>query len=128
MASADAPVAASGNAPPAAAPDAPAAPIASEGEQEIAVTSGLKLAKLTSATSLAHSLLAVLSLPDGAAGDAARSDPMQMIGANALGFVYVSDVDTTRDRLSLLVPFPGRLPKKTLAVGAGKGVKWFELS
>ncbi len=49
----------------------------------------------------------------------------QVVGANVMGFVYVSDYKEQRGKLELLIPFPGRLPKTRLVAGT---VKWMELA
>ncbi|KAL7749865.1 Cleavage polyadenylation factor subunit clp1 [Sorochytrium milnesiophthora] len=65
---------------------------------------------------LIHSILALSS------ADEKNDDVMKR---NVLGFVYISDYNEAKERLNMLLPFPGRLPKKIFIMGS---IKWFEMS
>ncbi|ORZ33353.1 hypothetical protein BCR44DRAFT_155317 [Catenaria anguillulae PL171] len=72
---------------------------------------------------LVHSILAVMNA--SGSGDVEFANVDQVVGANVMGFVYVSDYTEQRGKVELLIPFPGRLPKTKLVAGA---VKWMELA
>jgi polyribonucleotide 5'-hydroxyl-kinase len=86
---------------------------------------------------LLHSLLALSSCEVGMfiRGSSNSSKPLLesandstfdlnlLLESNVLGFVYVSDIDEQRGRITLLLPFPGRLPRKHLLLGT---IKWIE--
>lgn len=57
-----------------------------------------------------NSLLAILHCPR-------ETDDETMKQASVLGYVYVSDVDETKDRISLLVPVAGRVPERAMVWG-----------
>ncbi|KNE71736.1 hypothetical protein AMAG_16042 [Allomyces macrogynus ATCC 38327] len=80
----------------------------------------LKLVPVTDGNLLVHSVLALSSVADSERGDADA-----MATRNVIGFVYVSDFNEKTKKLSMLIPFPGRLPKKNFLLG---NVKWIELS
>ncbi|KAJ3360216.1 Cleavage polyadenylation factor subunit clp1 [Allomyces javanicus] len=80
----------------------------------------LKLVPVTDGNLLVHSVLALSSVADSERGDADA-----MATRNVMGFVYVSDFNEKTKKLSMLIPFPGRLPKKNFLLG---NIKWIELS
>ncbi|KAI8334497.1 Pre-mRNA cleavage complex II Clp1 [Blakeslea trispora] len=63
-----------------------------------------------------HSILAMLN-----AGQDEHEN--NLLGSNVAGFVYVSDVDEEKRKVTILSPSPGRLPKKHLLMGS---FKWME--
>ncbi|KNE59687.1 hypothetical protein AMAG_05150 [Allomyces macrogynus ATCC 38327] len=80
----------------------------------------LKLVSVTDGNLLVHSVLALSSV-----ADSERGDHDAMATRNVMGFVYVSDFNEKTKKLSMLIPFPGRLPKKNFLLG---NIKWIELS
>ncbi|KAI9156029.1 Cleavage polyadenylation factor subunit clp1 [Blastocladiella emersonii ATCC 22665] len=85
---------------------------------------GLGTTAVTEGSNVVHSVLALSAVPD-AATPAVPVDAREVTGMHVLGFVYVSEFHAARGKLDLLVPLPGRLPRKTLVAGT---VKWMELS
>ncbi|KAJ3044466.1 hypothetical protein HDV00_001893 [Rhizophlyctis rosea] len=74
-------------------------------------------------TVLLHTVLALTqaAVPDK---DVPQEEETNMvIGSNVAGFVYVNEVDETKNKLNILIPNPGRLPKRYLIMGAQK---WME--
>ncbi|KAI7897765.1 Pre-mRNA cleavage complex II protein Clp1-domain-containing protein [Cokeromyces recurvatus] len=63
-----------------------------------------------------HSILAILNLNDD-------QDENKILESNVAGFIYVSDVDEQKRKITILSPSPGRLPKKHLLMGS---FKWME--
>ncbi|KAJ1656084.1 Cleavage polyadenylation factor subunit clp1 [Dispira simplex] len=68
---------------------------------------------------LLHSILTVSSLDN-------TEDENKLLESNVAGFVYVSSVDENKNKrkLTLLSPFPGRLPRKYLLLTS---FKWMEV-
>ncbi|KAI8381040.1 Pre-mRNA cleavage complex II protein Clp1-domain-containing protein [Radiomyces spectabilis] len=63
-----------------------------------------------------HSILAILN--------ADPSEPEnKLLESNIAGFIYVSDVDEEKQKMAILSPAPGRLPRRHLLMGA---FKWME--
>ncbi|XP_073116674.1 protein CLP1 homolog isoform X2 [Elaeis guineensis] len=50
-------------------------------------------------------------------------EPDQIISSNVAGFVYVTDIDIQRKKITYLAPCPGELPSKFLMVGT---LTWLE--
>ncbi|XP_008793274.2 protein CLP1 homolog [Phoenix dactylifera] len=50
-------------------------------------------------------------------------EPDQIISSNVAGFVYVTDIDIQRKKITYLAPCPGELPSKFLIVGT---LTWLE--
>ncbi|CDH48990.1 polyribonucleotide 5-hydroxyl-kinase clp1 [Lichtheimia corymbifera JMRC:FSU:9682] len=63
-----------------------------------------------------HSIMAILN-----------ADPSEheskLLDTNIAGFIYVSDVDEAKQKLTILSPAPGRLPRRHLLMGS---FKWME--
>ncbi|KAK9842588.1 hypothetical protein WJX81_007645 [Elliptochloris bilobata] len=74
------------------------------------VADPLRVAPVTSPGELLHSLLAVSHAPA----------PEFLLSVNVAGFIYVSDVDVTRNTVTFLSPSPGPLPGKFLLAGSVK--------
>jgi len=64
---------------------------------------------------LLHSILAISS--------ANNSDEHSLLASTITGFIYVSSVDTSKQKMTILSPSPGRLPKQYLIMGS---YKWME--
>ncbi|KAJ6793941.1 protein CLP1-like protein [Iris pallida] len=62
---------------------------------------------------LLHSVLAV----------SYAKEPEQIISSNVAGFIYVTDIDIQRKKITYLAPCPGELPSKFLIVGT---LTWLE--
>lgn len=92
------------------APRAPssALPIGAEAKQD-----PLKLTKVQWAPDMVHSVLAV--------SHAETVD--DVLRTNVAGFIYVTDVDVTKGRVTYMAPCPGPLPGKLLLTGS---IKWLE--
>ncbi|KAG1054862.1 hypothetical protein G6F43_003150 [Rhizopus delemar] len=63
-----------------------------------------------------HSILAILN----AAPDEHEN---RLLESNVVGFIYISDVNEEKRKLTILSPSPGRLPKQHLLMGS---FKWME--
>ncbi|KAI8076436.1 Pre-mRNA cleavage complex II protein Clp1-domain-containing protein [Gilbertella persicaria] len=63
-----------------------------------------------------HSILAMLNTEDD-------EHENKLLSSNVAGFIYVSDVDEEKKKVTILSPSPGRLPKKNLLMGS---FKWME--
>ncbi|XP_020588205.1 protein CLP1 homolog [Phalaenopsis equestris] len=50
-------------------------------------------------------------------------EPEQIISSNVAGFIYVTDIDIQRKKITYLAPCPGELPSKLLIVGT---LTWLE--
>ncbi|THU48325.1 hypothetical protein C4D60_Mb09t25040 [Musa balbisiana] len=50
-------------------------------------------------------------------------EPDQIISSNVAGFIYVTDIDIQRKKITYLAPCPGELPSKILIVGT---LTWLE--
>ncbi|KAG5461112.1 MAG: hypothetical protein BJ554DRAFT_6745 [Olpidium bornovanus] len=59
---------------------------------------------------LVHSILAVVD----------AEGPEELTKKPALGFIYVSEVDSVKGKLTLVTPCPGRLPRNVLVMGSYK--------
>ncbi|KAJ2136015.1 Cleavage polyadenylation factor subunit clp1, partial [Coemansia sp. RSA 788] len=101
------------------------------GEDAVAPTSTLPLGedrKLTDTTvlvvepdeSLIHSILAVT---DASLDSMDVDDAENIVGAQAVGFISVTKVEMDKQRMIVLSPVPGRLPKQVLLYG---NAKWME--
>ena len=104
----------------------------SEGMKLIGETEGtaevLKISRAHVSNDLVNSILAVLHVgdenDDENALEGAKSDiPQHLVHSNIAGFVWVVQVDSDRDILTVLAPCPGALPSKYLLVGS---IKWVE--
>ncbi|KAI9262876.1 Pre-mRNA cleavage complex II protein Clp1-domain-containing protein [Helicostylum pulchrum] len=63
-----------------------------------------------------HSILAIVNID--------QTEPEnRILENNVAGFIYVSDVDEEKRKVTILSPSPGRLPKKHLLMGS---FKWME--
>ena len=88
----------------------------------------LKISRAHVSNDLVNSILAVLHVgdenDDENALEGAKSDiPQHLVHSNIAGFVWVVQVDSDRDILTVLAPCPGALPSKYLLVGS---IKWVE--
>ncbi|KAI9473421.1 MAG: Pre-mRNA cleavage complex II protein Clp1-domain-containing protein [Benjaminiella poitrasii] len=63
-----------------------------------------------------HSILAILNLDED-------ENENKLLESNVAGFIYVSDVDEQKRKITVLSPSPGRLPKKHFLMGS---FKWME--
>ncbi|KAI9502057.1 Cleavage polyadenylation factor subunit clp1 [Coemansia spiralis] len=66
---------------------------------------------------LTHAILAITNV------DSDKDLDEGVLGAQAVGFVNVTRVDTEKERFTMISPVPGRLPKRVLLYG---NVKWME--
>ncbi|KAJ9052734.1 Cleavage polyadenylation factor subunit clp1, variant 2 [Entomophthora muscae] len=73
------------------------------------------LAKVELGDNLLHAVLAVCS--------ADSQDEAVLLRANVHGFVYISEIDASKQIMTLLMPCPGRLPKTFLLMGS---FRWIE--
>ncbi|CAG8470741.1 5289_t:CDS:10 [Acaulospora colombiana] len=62
-----------------------------------------------------HSILALTS--------SNSADEHELLETNIIGFIRVSEVDTVKQKMTILTPCPGRLPKQYLIMGS---YKWME--
>lgn len=94
----------------------------------------IKFVKVEAGGILLHSVLAVTFAPlpgaDGALDDqgkpkiyTAEEESELLLTKNIMGFIYVSQVDETRRKLTILTPNPGRLQKTFMIMGA---LKWLD--
>ena len=94
----------------------------------------VKFVKVEAGDILLHSVLAVSYTP--LAGSIDLKDPQDapkiytpeeeasaLLGTNICGYVYVSEVDDNKRKMTVLCPNPGRLPKTFFIVGA---LKWLD--
>lgn len=94
----------------------------------------IKFVKVEAGNILLHSVLAVSYTP--LAGSVDPKDPQAapkiytpeeeaeaLLTTNTCGFIYVSGVDDTKRKMTVLSPNPGRLPKTFYIVGA---LKWLD--
>ncbi|KAI9017058.1 Pre-mRNA cleavage complex II protein Clp1-domain-containing protein [Gaertneriomyces semiglobifer] len=72
---------------------------------------------------LLHSILAVSNAALPETPLTSDEESQLVLHTNIMGFVYVSEVDETRKRMTILAPNPGKLPKRYLIMG---GLKWLE--
>ncbi|CAO3692138.1 unnamed protein product [Umbelopsis ramanniana] len=97
------------------------------GESSLAPTSALpigmdrqlsetQLVKIDNPDILLHSILAVLNADES-------DNEANALESNVAGFIYVSDVDDAKQKLTILSPAPGRLLKRHLLMGS---FKWIE--
>lgn len=63
------------------------------------------------------------SSTNGSSTDDSSEVGQEIIDSNAAGFVFVTEVDITGRRMSVLSPCPGGLPSDILILGS---VKWSE--
>ncbi|KAI7862877.1 Pre-mRNA cleavage complex II protein Clp1-domain-containing protein [Spinellus fusiger] len=63
-----------------------------------------------------HSIMAVLSAADDEEED-------KLLNCNVAGFIYITDVDEDKQKMTILSPSPGRLPRRHLLMGS---FKWME--
>ncbi|KAJ8141003.1 hypothetical protein OY671_005819 [Metschnikowia pulcherrima] len=70
----------------------------------------LRLDEPTS-SNLENSILAITQAPVPANG---KVVPRDLLNASVLGYAHVSKVDDTKHRMSLLLPFPGQIPRNVL--------------
>ncbi|KAJ3358000.1 hypothetical protein HDU83_000057 [Entophlyctis luteolus] len=95
-----------------------------------------KIVKMEVGDTLLNSILAVSHadrLDASAAAAATVSAPALtadeetalILEKNVAGFVYVSEVDDVKKKLTVLAPNPGRLPKKYMVMGS---LKWVEMN
>ncbi|KAJ3000162.1 hypothetical protein HDV02_000445 [Globomyces sp. JEL0801] len=94
----------------------------------------IKFVKVDAGDILLHSVLAVSYAPLPGSGDAVdaagkpkvytpEEETSILLKSNLCGFVYVSEVDETKRKMTILSPNPGRLPKTYLIMGA---LKWMD--
>ncbi|KAI8589633.1 Pre-mRNA cleavage complex II protein Clp1-domain-containing protein [Geranomyces variabilis] len=87
-----------------------------------------RLVKVDPGDILHHSILAIshAALPDPGSA-AAQLTPEEesnvVLATNVAGFVYVSDVDEDKKKMTVLAPNPGRLPRRYMLMAA---MKWME--
>ncbi|GEQ69741.1 hypothetical protein JCM33374_g3415 [Metschnikowia sp. JCM 33374] len=62
-------------------------------------------------SNLEHSILAITSAAVPSNG---KIVPRELLNASVLGYAHVSKVDDTKNRMSLLLPFPGQIPRNVL--------------
>ncbi|KAF0429404.1 Clp1-domain-containing protein [Gigaspora margarita] len=74
-----------------------------------------QLVKVEPDDTIRHSILALTA--------ANSPDEQTLLESNIIGFIYVSEVDTVRQKMTILTPCPGRLPKQYLIMGS---YKWME--
>ncbi|KAI9350601.1 hypothetical protein DFJ73DRAFT_795906 [Zopfochytrium polystomum] len=92
-----------------------------------------RVVKVEAGDMLLHSVLAVSNADrlDAMAGAlvsapalTADEETALILDRSVAGFVYVSEVDETKHKMTVLSPHPGRLPKKYLVMGS---LKWLEM-
>ncbi|CAG8738438.1 22973_t:CDS:2, partial [Racocetra persica] len=74
-----------------------------------------QLVKVEPDDTIRHSILALTA--------ANSPDEQTLLESNIIGFIYVSEVDTVKQKMTILTPCPGRLPKQYLIMGS---YKWME--
>ncbi|KAJ4808661.1 hypothetical protein LUZ62_021227 [Rhynchospora pubera] len=73
----------------------------------------MRLVAVNISQDLLHSVLAV----------SYAKEPDQIISSNVAGFIYVTDIDIQRRKITYLAPCPGELPSKILIIGS---LTWLE--
>lgn len=73
-----------------------------------------QLSKVEIGEHLLHAILAVCN---------SDTPDESLVGASTHGFVYISEIDMTKQTMTLLMPCPGRIPKKFLMMG---DFRWIE--
>lgn len=70
-------------------------------------------------SSLLHSVIALIELPSDAEelGEGELPSEATLLSAGLVGLLHVSDIDTTRKKMTVLSPKPGKLPSKTALIG-----------
>ncbi|CAH0486556.1 unnamed protein product [Peronospora farinosa] len=87
-------------------------------------TDRLRAVPVEKTADLGHSLAAVAHPPHGqGASSSSSSDMSWLLGAPAVGFVFIKEVRVAEQKVVLLVPSPGPLPSRNLLVGS---IKWME--
>ncbi|KAI8060129.1 Pre-mRNA cleavage complex II protein Clp1-domain-containing protein [Gongronella butleri] len=76
-----------------------------------------ELVKVDNLDMCLHSVMAILDAEDDAKPDA------RLLDSNVVGFIYISDVNDMTNKLTVLSPAPGRLPRKHVLMGS---FKWLE--
>ena len=93
----------------------------------------VKFVKVETGDILLHSVLAVsqAALPGAIEPDGSsvkiytpEEETQVLLRSNICGFIYISEVDDEKRKMTVLCPNPGRLPKKYLIMGA---LKWMEV-
>ncbi|RIB22296.1 Pre-mRNA cleavage complex II protein Clp1-domain-containing protein [Gigaspora rosea] len=74
-----------------------------------------QLVKVEPDDTIRHSILALTA--------ANSPDEQTLLESNIIGFIYVSEVDMVKQKMTILTPCPGRLPKQYLIMGS---YKWME--
>lgn len=77
--------------------------------EEIALDKYLVRLDEPTASNLENSIVAITHVPAQA-----KIDPQALLNSSVLGYAYVSTVDDAKQRLSLLLPFPGQIPRNVL--------------
>ncbi|KAI9208130.1 Pre-mRNA cleavage complex II protein Clp1-domain-containing protein [Polychytrium aggregatum] len=84
-----------------------------------------RMVKIDPGEILLHSIMAVSNVPvDPDAALSVDEESRNIAKTPLAGFVYVSEVDEVRKKLTVLAPMPGRLPKKYFVLGS---LKWIEI-
>lgn len=90
----------------------------------------LKLIRVECGDILLHSVLAIShALLPGQHGQEVKiytpeEESELILGSAIMGFVYISEVDETKRRMTVLSPNPGKLPKTFLIMGS---LKWMDV-
>lgn len=79
------------------------------GEEENAVPSMFE--KVTPSPQLQNAVLAIVQAEPNDSQDSIRD-------ASVIGFIYIAEVDETKNKLRILTPASGRLPSKAMIWGA----------
>ncbi|TPX65304.1 hypothetical protein SpCBS45565_g05299 [Spizellomyces sp. 'palustris'] len=84
-----------------------------------------RLVKVEPGDILLHSILAVSNapLPDPPSNMSPEQESALVLGTNLAGFVYVSEVEEDKQKMTVLAPNPGRLPRRFLVMAS---LKWME--
>ncbi|SAM09369.1 hypothetical protein [Absidia glauca] len=75
-----------------------------------------KLVKVDSFDMCLHSVMAILDADDS-------EDEGNLLNSSVVGFIYISDVNDEKKKMTILSPSPGRLPRRHVLMGA---FKWME--
>lgn len=77
--------------------------------EEVSLDKFLVRLEEPNSSNLENSIVAITHVPA-----LSKIDPQALLNTSVLGYAHVSSVDDTKQRMSLLLPFPGQIPRNVL--------------